>query len=211
MNVEVFLDVVCPWCYIGERRFEQARTKLANEIQLDVTYRSFQLDPNASLTPRPLREYLRQRFGAVAGAMQEQVSQAGRSVGIEFDWDRALAVNTRTAHRLLLLARQEVDHVIQRAVLDALFAAHFTRGLDISDIPTLTQIAESHGMNGDRVHDYLASTEGTEQLERELTEARALGIHGVPAFVIDRKHMIEGAQTPATFERVLRGLREAAA
>jgi predicted DsbA family dithiol-disulfide isomerase len=146
-----------------------------------------------------------------ARAMQAQVSQAGRTVGIEFNWDQALAVSSHTAHRVLLLARQEYDHVTQRAVLDALFGAHFQRGIDISDVSALTQIAESNGMNGDRVHAYLATDEGTDLLERELAEARTLGIQGVPAFVIDRTHVIEGAHPPETFERVFRGLREEAA
>jgi predicted DsbA family dithiol-disulfide isomerase len=126
-------------------------------------------------------------------------------------WDRALAVNTRTAHRLMRLARQEYDHGAQQALLEALFAAHFTNGVDISDHEELTRIAEKCGLSAERVRSYLATNEGAAELDRELAEAHQLGIQGVPAFVIDRMHLLEGAQSAETFVRVLRDLHAQAA
>jgi predicted DsbA family dithiol-disulfide isomerase len=211
MNIEIFADIVCPWCYIGERRFEQARAKLGDEVELQVAYRPFQLDPRASTTPVPLQDYLQKRYGFVSIAMQTQAGNAAASVGITINWDRALAVNTRTAHRLMRLAREECDHARQHELLEALFAAHFTHGVDISDYSELTRIAEECGLNGKRVRSYLDANEGAAELDQELAEAHQLGIQGVPAFVIDRTHLLEGAQSAETFLHVLRDLHDQAA
>lgn len=211
MDIEIFADIVCPWCYIGERRFEQARARLADEVDLHVTYRPFQLDPGAPVVAVPLQEYLQKRYGFAAASMQAAAGNAAASADITINWDRALAVNTRAAHRLMRLARLEYDHTVQQALLEALFAAHFTDGVDISDHGQLSRIAEKCRLNPDRVRSYLETNEGAVELDRELAEAHQLGIQGVPAFVIDRKHLLEGAQGPETFVRVLRDLHAQAA
>jgi predicted DsbA family dithiol-disulfide isomerase len=211
MDIEIFADIVCPWCYIGERRFEQARTRLAGEVELRVMYRPFQLDAGAPAVAAPLQEYLHKRYGFAAASMQAQAGNAAASAGITVNWDRALAVNTKTAHRLMRLARLEYDDVIQRALLEELFAAHFTNGVDIADHGELARIAEKCGLNAERVRSYLEMNEGAAELEREFAEAHQLGIQGVPAFVIDRMHLLEGAQSAETFVHVLRDLHAQAA
>ena len=204
MNIEIFADIVCPWCYIGERRFEEARARLAGEVHLHVAYRPFQLDPGAPTVAMPLQEYLQKRYGFAAAGMLALAGNAAASAGITMNWNRALAVNTRTAHRLMRLARLEYDHSVQRALLEGLFAAHFTNGIDISDYRALTQIAERCGLDADRVRLYLDTNEGAAELDREFAEAHQIGIQGVPAFVIDRMLLLEGAQSAETFVNVLR-------
>jgi predicted DsbA family dithiol-disulfide isomerase len=211
MDIEIFADIVCPWCYIGERRFEQAREQLVGEVELRVSYRPFQLDPGAPMVAMPLQEYLQKRYGFAAASMLAHAGNAAASAGITMNWDRALAVNTRTAHRVMRLARQEHDRAVQRALLEALFAAHFTNGVDISDHAELTRIAEQCGLKAERVRSYLETNEGATELGSEFAEAHQLGIQGVPAFVIDRMHLLEGAQSAETFVHVLRDLHAQAA
>lgn len=205
MKVEIFADIVCPWCYIGERRFEQARAE-AHADDIEITYRPYQLDPKAPFTAQPLSQYLQKRFGMAASGMQLQVSQAAAGAGITINWDRALLVNTRTAHRLMLLARTEADQKTQRALLELLFAAHFTNGLDISNHDVLTQLALEAGLEFDWTKKYLEENHGAAQLDEELNETRGLGIDAVPAFVFDRKYLIRGALPPESFAEVLRDL-----
>jgi predicted DsbA family dithiol-disulfide isomerase len=209
LSVDLFSDIVCPWCYIGERRFEEARAQVGSAIPVEVRYRPFQLDPAAPTEARPLNDYLQGRFGAAAERMKQNVSNAAASVGITIDWKRALAVNTRNAHRLMRLAREE-SHASQRALLEALFAAHFTHGVDISDPAELARMAEESGMDGNRTRAWLESDAGELELRQEIEEAQALGIQGVPAFVFASKYLVEGAQSADTFAQVLQRLHGAA-
>lgn len=206
MQVDIFADIVCPWCYIGERRFEAARSQA--DVGLDVTYQPYQLDPNAPDEARPLTEYLHTRFGNAASGMQAQVSQAAATVGITINWDKAIAVNTREAHRLMRLARLEADTMTQRALLEALFAAHFTHGLDISDRSVLIELADGVGIDTKRARAYLENGEGLTELHAEFDEARRLGIQGVPAFVFNGKYLVEGAQPTEMFIQVIKEMAE---
>lgn len=201
MRVEIFADIVCPWCYIGERRFENARAAVA-DTDITVEYRPYQLDPHAPETALPLKQYLENRYGFVATARREQVSAAATGVGITIDWDRALAVNTRTAHRLMRLARMESEPAVQRALLEQLFAAHFTHGVDIADHEQLAELAESAGMAPARVRQYLASHEGADAVERELNSAREIGIDAVPTFLFEEQYVVQGAQSEEVFHQV---------
>ncbi len=203
MKVEIYSDVVCPWCYIGERRFERALAAFPGAAEVEVVFRPYQLDPSTPETAQPIAEYLQRRFGRPAGGMMAQVGAAAAGEGITVDWDRALAVNTRTAHRLLRLAEREYGPAVQRALMDRLFDAHFSRGGDVSDHAQLTELAAAAGMDADRVRAYLASGEGAEELEAEFAEARALGVQAVPTFVFDGQYVVEGGQPASTFLQVL--------
>lgn len=208
MKVEIYADVVCPWCYIGEKRFEEALAEFEGRDDVDVVYRPFQLDPGASQTAIPLTRYLDRRFGAGSTGMMGHVTEAARGEGISIDWDSALHVNTLTAHRLLRLAREEYGADIQRTVMERLFAAHFSQGGDISDHDQLTQLAVAAGMDEDRVRAYLASDEGLDELREELEHARRLGIQSVPTFVFDGQYAVQGGQPSATFLQVLEEVRQ---
>ena len=137
MKVEIYADVVCPWCYIGERRFARALAAFPQADRVDVVYRPYQLDPEAPAEAAPLKQYLARRYGALVESMRARGTEAAAAEAIVMNWDRALSVNTLTAHRLLGLAEREHGAEVQRALLDKLFEAHFTRGIDVADQPAL--------------------------------------------------------------------------
>lgn len=203
MKVEIYSDVVCPWCYIGERRFARALAAFPRAGEVEVVFRPFQLDPGASTTAVPTARHLASRYGARAEGMMQNVTQVGAQEGIAFRFDRALAVNTRTAHRLLRLAEREHGPAVQRALAERLFDAHFTEGVDIGDRARLVELAAAAGMDAERVRGYLASGEGDAELGAELDEARALGVQAVPTFVFDGQYVVEGGQPASVFLQVL--------
>ncbi|MGE0706010.1 MAG: DsbA family oxidoreductase [Vicinamibacterales bacterium] len=204
MKVDIYSDVVCPWCYIGERRFARALSGFPEANRVEVVFRPYQLDPSAPATAVPLAEYLERRFGRRIDGMLGRVSAEAEREGIAIAWDQALSANTRTAHRLLELAEREHGAAVQRALAERLFDLYFTRGGNIADTGQLADAAASAGMDGDRVRAYLESDEGLPELQAAFDEARRLGIRAVPTFVIDERYVVEGAQPVATFLEVLR-------
>lgn len=211
MRVEIFSDIVCPWCYVGERRFERALDGFAGADDVEVVFRPYQLDPNAPAEAIPHAEYMTRRFGAGSVGRHRQVDDAGADVGITFAWDRALNANTRMAHRLLMLAERGYGADVQRALAERLFELHFTRGGNIADADQLAAEAAEVGMDRARVHAYLVSDQGATELESEFASARALGIRAVPTFVFDGKWAIEGAQPAAKFLEALQEIERLAA
>ncbi len=203
MKVEIYSDISCPWCYIGEKRFSAALASFTDE-KVDVSFRPYQLDPGASSTPRPLVAALGEKFGTNVQRMLDRVTGVARGEGIEMHWDQAVAVNTLTAHRLLRLALLEHGADVQRALADTLFDAHFTGGKNVGDPELLVSLATSVGMNADRVRRYLQSDEGLAETRTEIEHARALGINAVPTFVFDEQYVVEGGQPSAVFADVLR-------
>lgn len=209
MKVEIYSDVVCPWCYIGERRLARALATLPESAQVEVVFRPYQLDPNAPLEAVPLLPYIEQRYGGRAAGMLESVSAAAEGEGISVAWDRALIANTRTAHRLLAWALQEYGSGVQRALAERLFDLYFTRGGDITDVGQLADAAAAAGADPDRARAHLRSDDGTQELEAAFDEARRLGIRAVPTFVIDGHQVVQGAQPVATFVGALEKAIEA--
>ena len=203
MKVEIYSDVVCPWCYIGERRFARALAAFPGAEGVEVVFRPFQLDPSMPQRATPLLGHLERKFGPTTAARMGQVRAAAAGEGLTFDFDRALAVNTLTAHRLLRLAEREHGPGVQRALMERLFDAYFARGGDVSDHALLASLAEQAGMDAERVRAYLASDEGERELQAELRAARELGVQAVPTFVFDGKYMVEGGQPASTFLQVL--------
>lgn len=203
MQVEIYSDVVCPWCYIGARRFAKALESFPARDEVSVVYRPFQLDPDASSSARPVADSLEEKFGEKARVMMERVGAAAAGEGITIDWTDAVAVNTLTAHRLLRLAEREYGPAVQRALAERLFDAHFSRGGNVADPGLLTTLATASGMERARVEQYLSSGEGLAETQEELERARAMGIHAVPSFVFDGQYLVEGGQAPETFIAVL--------
>jgi len=203
MKVEIYSDVACPWCYIGDRRFERALAAFPRRDQVEVVYRPYQLDPGAPAKAIPLPRYLEGRFGAGAAAKMGHVEEAAASEGLNIRFKDALAVNTGDAHRLARLAERECGPEVQRALMQALFAAHFTDGRNVGDPETLAELAGGAGMNGARVRAYLASDEGRDEVQAEIEAARRLGIQAVPTFVFDGRYGVSGAQPAAVFTQAL--------
>ena len=203
MKVEIYSDIACPWCYIGEKRFAAALRSFADR-EVDVSFRPYQLDPAAPTTPRPLIAALREKFGTNVQQMLDRVTGVARGEGIEMHWDRAVAVNTLTAHRLLRFALAEYGAEVQRALAEKLFDAHFSAGGDVGDHALLTTLAASVGMDADRVRRYLDSDEGLAETRAEIEHARELGVRAVPTFVFDGQYVVEGGQPAEVFADVLR-------
>ncbi len=197
INVDVYSDIVCPWCYIGHRRLSTAIAALPEGVKVAVTFRPFQLDPGAPDTAEPLHARLQRKFGPRAGAMLAHVTAQATGEGLTMHWDQALSVNTRTAHRLLELARRERGATGQLALLEQLFQLYFTSGGNIADVEQLADAAARAGLDRAHVVAYLHSDDGVAELEAAFEHARRLGVESVPTFVLDGRYAVQGAQ-PAT-------------
>jgi predicted DsbA family dithiol-disulfide isomerase len=204
VEVEIWSDVVCPWCYIGKRRFEAAVAELADEIDVHVVFKPFQLDPTASPGKAgPVLDAYAKKFGGTERAQEiiEHVTAVAAANGIQFRMDRALRANTLLAHRLLWFA-QATDNQI--ALKERLLQAYFIDGLDIGDPEVLATCAVDVGLDRDRVLAFLDSDDGVAEVREELRAAAEMEITAVPTFVFDGKWMVPGAQEPDTFAQVLR-------
>jgi len=201
MQIEIWSDVVCPWCYIGKRRLERALGEFEHADEVEVTWRSFQLNPDAPAQAVPTLDYLAQRFGPQAQAMTGRVAEMGQGEGLNLDFASSLTVNTLEAHRMLHLA---ADLGIGDAAKERLLRAHFSEGADVSDPDTLTRLMTEAGADEARVREVLAGTEYADEVQADIDLARRLGANGVPFFVIDRTYGISGAQAPETFLQALR-------
>jgi predicted DsbA family dithiol-disulfide isomerase len=202
VKIEVWSDVVCPWCYIGKRRLEHALRDFEHADEVEVTWRSFQLNPDTPKgTAVPTMEYLASRFGPQSAGMTGRVAELARAEGLDFDFDAALTVNTLDAHRVLHLAN---DLGVGDAAKERLLRAHFTEGADLSDPDVLAGLLGEVGVDQGRARAVLASREYAEAVRDDFEEAERLGANGVPFFVIDRKYGISGAQPAEAFLHALR-------
>jgi predicted DsbA family dithiol-disulfide isomerase len=202
MKIEIWSDVVCPWCYIGKRRLEHALTQFEHADEVEITWRSFELNPEAPPHKAvPTLEYLTKRFGPQGAQMTQHVAGIGRGEGLDLDFSKALNVNTFDAHRLLHLAADTTGSA--SAAKERLLRAHFTEGKDLSDPETLVSLMAEAGTDPEQARKVLDSTEYADAVRADIDEARALGANGVPFFVIDRKYGISGAQPVETFVQAL--------
>lgn len=203
MTIEIYADIACPWCYIGEARFFQALEQFEHRDEVEVVYRPFQLDPSLPEEPEPLKESLRQKFGERTDATLRHTASTASKEGLTFNWDDAVAVNTMKAHRLLRLALREYDAATQRTVATKLFEAYFSNGRNVADVATLKELATASGMDGDRVEAYLTSGEGQEEVVQEISHAQGIGVQAVPTFVFNGKSAVQGAQPVEVFGEAL--------
>jgi predicted DsbA family dithiol-disulfide isomerase len=207
VQVEIWSDVVCPWCAIGKRRFETALAGFEHRDEVDVRYRSFELDPT---TPRTVEGNATQRLAdkygvplAQAEAMQQRVIDQAATEGLDFRFDIAHPGNTVDAHRLLHLA---ADRGLQAELKERLLLAYFTEGERIGEVDTLVRLAGTAGLDEAEARSVLESDKYLAEVREDQATASALGISGVPFFVLDRKFGVSGAQ-PA--EVLLDALRQA--
>jgi predicted DsbA family dithiol-disulfide isomerase len=204
VKVEIWSDVACPWCYIGKRRFEAALAQFAHRDEVEVTWRSFQLDPQAPTEPgRRVNEILAEKYGvslAQAAAMNDRVSTLAAGEGLEYHLDRAQYGNTFDAHRLIHLA---ASGGLQQQAEERLFQAYFTEGRALFDIPTLVNLGSEIGVNADEARDVLSHDTYAEAVRHDEQRAHALGINGVPFFAFDERYGVSGAQPAQLFLEVL--------
>jgi predicted DsbA family dithiol-disulfide isomerase len=208
VKVEIYSDIACPWCYVGNHRFERALAAFPGSGSVEVIYRPYQLAPDKSEQPEPHREYLNARFGPQSAAMDARLEELGRAEGLPFDFDRVLETNTLLAHRLLWHALTAYGPAVQAALKTRLLSAHFAEGADVGDRAALTALAAESGLDGDRAAAFLASDEGREEVLAEIENAREIGITAVPTFVFEGQWAVQGGQDTATFLRVLKQVSE---
>lgn len=204
MNVEIWSDIVCPWCYIGKRRFEQALAQFPYRDAVTVTWRSFELDPHAPQSGQgALDEMLASKYGITierAAQMNARVSALAAAEDLDYHLDQAKPSNTFDAHRLVHLAASKG---IQGAVNERLLRAYFTEGLPIGDAETLARVAAEAGLDADEARATLASDDYAEDVRADEARAAAFGISGVPFFVIDERFGVSGAQPSNVFLEAL--------
>lgn len=195
MDVEIWSDVVCPWCYLGKRRFEHALESFEHRDEVRVSYRSFELDPAAPVgVTTPTVELLASKYGmsaAQAEDAQRQMEQRAAADGLSFRMDGLRSGNTRDAHRLLQLAGARSR---QPELAERLHRAYFTEQLSIFDHASLTGLAAQAGLDADEVSRVLAGHDYDDEVAADEAMAQSLGATGVPFFMIDRRYGISGAQ-----------------
>jgi predicted DsbA family dithiol-disulfide isomerase len=201
MRVDIVSDAICPWCFIGKRRFERALAAMPAGT-LEIGWRPFQLNPDMPRDGMERGAYLKAKFGDERGGRgYDAIVEAGREEGIAFDFAAIKRTpNTLDAHRLIRHAGAQAR---QDAVVEALFRAYFTTGRDIGDRAVLADIAAEAGLARDVVATYLASDADLAEVRAEDDFARQVGIHGVPCFIFERKYAISGAQPPDIFRQVI--------
>jgi predicted DsbA family dithiol-disulfide isomerase len=202
MLIDIVSDTVCPWCYIGKRRLEQAMA-LRPDITFDVHWRPYRLDPTIPPEGVDRREYLRKKFGDSprTQSMADAIRAEGAREGIAFAFEKiARSPNTLDSHRLIRWAGSTGR---QNAVVDRLFAAYFLEGRDIGNRAALVALAAEAGMDGDLVANLLEQDADQSLIEREDTLAHEMGISGVPTFIFENRFMLSGAREPEVLVRVI--------
>lgn len=191
LTIDVYSDVICPWCYVGMRRLERALQQVGEKANVEVSWRPFQLNPTMPREGVDRRAYLEAKFGTVEayGQLEEQVSAAGAAEGMSFAFEKiARTPNTFLAHRVIWYAGQQR---CQDAVVGSLFKGFFEEGADLGSPTVLTQLAERAGLKAET---FLRGDEGTADVQSEEAVSRRLGVRAVPYFVLSQAYGISGAQ-----------------
>lgn len=205
MKVEVWSDIMCPFCYIGKRNYESALGQFADRDRVEIVWKSFQLDPSI---PEKTEEenvfrYLAQRKGISyeqSVQMHQGVVQTAKNAGLEYNFDKAVVANSFKAHRMIQLAKTKGlgDQAEER-----LFSAYFTEGKNFGNPEVLTALGKEIGLTEADVQEALTNETYAQKVKEDIQEAGRLGVNGVPFFVFDRKYAISGAQPPAAFLQAL--------
>jgi predicted DsbA family dithiol-disulfide isomerase len=201
IKIGIVADVVCPWCYIGKRRLEKAMAMTSDRFDFDVEYFPFELNPHIPEQGVDYRQYLCRKFGSEAKFLElsGHVKNVAAQEGLVYNLDlQKISPNTRNAHRLIMLAR---ENDLQAEVAEALFKAYFTGGVDLSNVQNLLQIAAHAGMDRVKAEQLLDSNTGKMEIEMAEKEMHDLGITGVPLFIIEDRLAISGAQPVDAFTK----------
>ena len=200
MEIEIWSDVMCPFCYIGKRKFEAGLAQFAHNTDVNVVWKSFQLNPGLKTDPsKNVNQYLADIKGwslQQAEQMNDRVTDMAREVGLEYHFDKAIVANSWDAHRLVQLAKTKG---LGDAAEERLFRAYFTEGKNTSDPTTLIELGTDIGLDASAISQMLTSNAFHDEVNHDLYEAQQLGIRGVPFFVLNRKYAVSGAQAPETF------------
>jgi predicted DsbA family dithiol-disulfide isomerase len=204
MKVEIWSDVVCPFCYIGKRKFENALKDFAHRGEVEVVWRSFELTPNFEPIPgESIHESLAKKKGVSAAEgrkMNDYMTNAAKEVGLQYDFDRAIPSNTFLAHQLIHLG---AHHGQQDATKERLFQAYYTEGQNIGDLETLVKLGTEVGLDATEVREALTAGTYAEAVRYDEYQAQQINVRGVPFFVFEDKYAVSGAQPTELFAEVL--------
>ncbi|MBK0377724.1 DsbA family oxidoreductase [Mucilaginibacter segetis] len=204
MKVEIWSDVMCPFCYIGKRRFEDALQQFDQKDKVEIEWKSFQLNPDMKTDPSVnISQYLADAKGwtlEYAHQMNAHVTEMAAEVGLTYHFGRAVVANSFKAHRFSHLAKK---HGLGVEAEEKLFRAYFTEGKNIDDTATLAELGNEMGLNRQEIIDVLSTDAYADDVKHDIAEAEYLGIRGVPFFVMDGKYAVSGAQPVPVFSQTL--------
>jgi predicted DsbA family dithiol-disulfide isomerase len=209
MKIEIWSDIMCPFCYIGKRQLESALAEFPNN-EFEIEWKSFQLDP--TITPQSGKDvytFLAERKGMSLEQsieMHKGVAERAKSVGLDYHFEKAVISNSLQAHRIIQLAKTKK---LGDAMEEIFFKAYFTEGRDLNDGPTLIELAYKAGIEQNEVLELLKNeTQFLKEVQDDITEAQEIGVQGVPFFVFDRKYAVSGAQPVETFVQTIREVQK---
>lgn len=204
LKIQIWSDVMCPFCYIGKRKLEVALSQFENKDGVAIEWKSFQLDSNFMATPGEIIvDHLAEKYRKNtdwAQEMLENMTQNAKASGLDFHFEKAILANSLHAHRLLHLAKK---HDLSNELKELLFKAYLTDGKNVNDLQTLKEIGLEAGLENDAIERVLQSDEYAIEVKKDQEEAQSIGVTGVPFFVFDSKYAVSGAQQPETFLKTL--------
>ena len=203
LTIEVISDAICPWCWIGKRQIERARTLLAGKLTLAIRWKPFELNPSMPRDGVPRRVYRQAKFGSLdySEKLDARVVDAGRAVGLDFHYEKvSWTPNTFDAHRLIWLAGQKGK---QEEVVEGLFTAYFHDGRNIGDAQVLIEVGQAAGIDPGKITKMLSSGAGASEVREELERAHDIGIDSVPTITVDGEPLISGAAPANTLAETL--------
>jgi predicted DsbA family dithiol-disulfide isomerase len=202
LKIEIYSDVICPWCYLGESRLKKALQALPKATEVEINYLPYELNPATAEAGVDRKKYLEAKYGPRIKEADQRLKSLGQTVGIEYNFDKAERIpNTLKAHRLIWFADQKG---LQEKAVNGLFKAYFTDGIDIGDDHELASVASEWGMDHAEVLQFLKSGKGIEEVRALEERAYNLEITGVPFFIFNGKAAVSGAQEVETFTDILR-------
>ena len=206
VHIDIVSDVVCPWCFVGKKRFEKALVEIGEDIAVEINWRPFQLDPTIPPGGKDRKQYLAEKFGSMerSNELHRNLANIGAEAGIPFQFDAIeVSPNTLDAHRLIRWAQTAGDGV-QGHVVEALFELYVLKGQNISDHSVLIDVAREVGMDAAVIETLLASDADREAITQEIALAQQMGVTGVPCFILENKYAVMGAQDPETIADAIR-------
>ncbi len=204
MKVEIWSDVMCPFCYIGKRKFENALAQFEHKDDVEVIWKSFQLNPDMETNPdKSINQYLAEAKGWTLTQAQEAnqyVTNVAQQVGLTYNMDKAVVANSFDAHRFLHFAKEQG---VQNEAKEHLLKAYFTEGLNTADHDVLIRLGLEVGLNADALRAVLNSDQFADEVKYDIFHAQQVGVRGVPFFVLGEKYAVSGAQETALFLQAL--------
>lgn len=204
LKIQIWSDILCPFCYIGKRRLEGALAQFEHRDTVEIEWKSFQLDANFIASPNDsIIDHLAEKYrkdSEWAYEMVENMTQNAKNSGLDFHFEKAVLANSFNAHRLLYLAKM---HNLGNELKELLFKAYLTDGKNIDDLKTLSELGQQVGLESSAIENVLHSTAYAKEVQQDIEMAQKIGIQGVPFFVFDNKYAVSGAQHTETFVKTL--------